>query len=97
MNLAANPKLLQGIATSTKGGYCELSQLSSMLDQIIRQKPVIGEQTHTLNLSNTFRAVLYFAHIRPNWPTKYDLPMQAFWVLSILTAEWTLRRKWRLN
>lgn len=97
VNLAANPKLLQGIATSTKGGYCELSQLSSMLDQIIRQKPVIGEQTHTLNLSNTFRAVLYFAHIRPNWPTKYDLPMQAFWVLSILTAEWTLRRKWRLN
>jgi len=31
-----------------------------------------------------------------NWATRYDLPLQAVIVISLLMAEWLLRRRWQV-
>ncbi|MFI5379207.1 MAG: glutamine amidotransferase [Tepidisphaerales bacterium] len=96
LKLAANPALLKTIAQDTQGFYYELAQLPTLIDQLIRQRPPLEARAESVSLANTFRTLLFLVGSKPDWPTKYDLPMQAFLVLMLLTTEWILRRRWQL-
>jgi len=82
----------------TTGGYSrELEGLPEMLNQLIRSDPhAVKSEQRAIPLANTFRTALNAASIDVDWPNKYDLPMQGFWVVCLLTGEWVLRRKWQL-
>jgi len=97
LKIAANPKLMQEIADATKGFNYPLAQLPTLIDELIRSDPnaVVARQ-ETVPLANYVRAGLAFAGRPPHWPKKYDLPLQGFFVLALLTTEWILRRRWQL-
>lgn len=97
LKLAANPQLLAAIAQQTRGFQYELAQLPKLIDQLIAQnKPAETEQARSVPLSNTVRTILELAGRRPEWDTRYDLPMQGLLVLVILAVEWIMRRRWQL-
>ncbi len=96
LKLAANPALLKRIAQDTQGFHYDLAQLPTLIDQIIRQRPPLEARAESVSLANSFRTLLFLSGARPDWPTKYDLPMQALLVLLLLTTEWILRRRWQL-
>jgi len=98
LKIAANPTLMREIAQATGGFSSSLDGLPAMLDQLIRsdagsQRP----QEQTLALSNAVRAFVAAVLSPPQWPKKYDLPMQAVLVAALLMTEWILRRKWQLQ
>jgi uncharacterized membrane protein len=97
LKIAANPALMREIADTTGGYSRELEGLPEMLNQLIRSDPhAVKSQQRAIPLANTFRTVLDAANIDVQWPNKYDLPMQGFWVVCLLAGEWVLRRKWQL-
>jgi uncharacterized membrane protein len=96
LKLAANPKLLRDIASETNGFHYELAQLPNLIDELIRQKPLATSREESIHLANAARALLAWMGHRPDWDEHYDLPMQGFLVMSLLTAEWILRRRWQL-
>ena len=98
LKIAANPPLMREIAQATGGFSNSLDGLPAMLDQLIRsdassQRP----QEQALPLTNTVRALIAAVRSPPQWPKKYDLPMQAVLVAALLMTEWILRRKWQLQ
>jgi len=97
LKIAANPNLLRAIAEQTKGFSYDLPQLPNLIEQLIRSDPK-QQQPHqeSIPLSNTLRTLLSLAGAAPNWPAKYDLPIQAALVVILLTTEWLLRRRWQL-
>lgn len=97
LKLAANPALLRAIAQNTKGFHCELAQLPSLIDQLIRaETSKTTARQVTVPLASAFRTFLALFRAYPDWPAKYDFPIQAFLILVLLTGEWLLRRQWQL-
>jgi uncharacterized membrane protein len=97
LKLAANPKLMGEIAEATKGFTCRLAEFPTLLDQLIRSDPAAEQaQQKSIPLANSVRAALALAGVTPDWPARYDLPMQGLVVLALLATEWLLRRKWQL-
>jgi uncharacterized membrane protein len=97
LKLAANPRLLAVIAERTRGFHNELAQLPNLIDELIRTGPAQEQaRQESIPLANTLRALIASLGGNPNWPTRYDLPTQAFLVVILLTSEWILRRRWQL-
>ena len=97
LKIAANPKLLRDIADRTAGYHYELAQLPNLIDQLIRSdRATPRARQETISLANLFRAILTAIDANPAWPTRWDLPLQAALVLSLLATEWILRRRWQL-
>src|SRR5581483_5566285 len=83
LKIAANPKLMEAIAQATGGFHVDLPELPNLLDNLIRSDPASqGEQQRSVPLANTTRALLVAAGGNPQWPAKYDLPMQAVLVIA---------------
>jgi hypothetical protein len=97
LKLAANPKLLTDLAAATNGSSYDLSRLPALIDELIRsnREPVQAKQV-SVPLANFVRAAMAFFGRYPEWPKKYDLPMQGALVVALLAAEWILRRRWQL-
>ncbi len=97
LKIAANPSLLRDIAQQTRGFHYELAQLPNLLEDLIRSGgPAPTARQETVPLANTLRAMLAWIGSNPQWPTRYDLPMQAGLIVVMLAAEWSLRRRWQL-
>jgi hypothetical protein len=97
LKLAANPTLLRAIAEQTRGFYFELSQLPALLDELIRSdKSASSLRQYTVPLANLPRVLLALVGQFPEWPSRYDLPIQGLLVISMLAGEWFLRRHWQL-
>jgi uncharacterized membrane protein len=97
LKIAANPKALATIADETHGFHYDLGEFPNFIDQLIREDPQTGQASQ--------RSVPLFSFIRigatifgpdPNWPTRFDLPMQGTLVVICLGVEWFLRRRWQL-
>lgn len=96
LKLAANPALLREIAEQTRGFHYELAQLPNLIDELIRQKPLPSSRAESIRLADVPRSLLTWIGRKPDWDDKYDLPVEGFLVISILTLEWLLRRRWQL-
>lgn len=97
LKIAANPKLLREIADRTAGWHYELAQLPNLIDQLIRaDRTTPKARQETVSLANVLRIAMTAMDANPAWPTKWDLPLQAAVVLSLLSVEWILRRRWQL-
>ena len=98
LKIAANPALMEEIATETGGFHGTLSELPEMVDTLIATDPAAAVRTvqHTIPLSNTVRVVLAMMGREAPWPEHSDLPMEGVLVMVLLTGEWVLRRKWQL-
>ncbi|MDB5174662.1 MAG: hypothetical protein JWN51_3435, partial [Phycisphaerales bacterium] len=96
LKLAANPRLLASTADVTHGTHRDLAGLPQLLDELIRADKTPTDRETSVNLSNYLRAALTFTGHQPSWQKHTDLPMQAAFVVLILAAEWTLRRRWQL-
>src|SRR5262249_51941091 len=97
LKLAANPKLLAAVAEQSHGFHYPLGQFPELIDQLIRSDPhATGPQQRSVPLSNYVRiAAAVIGGADPTWPRKYDLPMQGAIVVTLLAAEWLLRRRWQ--
>ena len=97
LKIAANPALLESIATGTNGFGYALGQLPLLIDQLIRQDAsALRAEQKTVPLSNVVRLGAAVVGVIPDWPAKYDLPTQAVFIVLLLGGEWLLRRKWQL-
>jgi uncharacterized membrane protein len=97
LKLAANPELLKQIATGTHGYYYELSQLGTLVQELVRTTAgETGLKQRTVPLHSFVRATASATIGDPGWNKKYDLPLQGFLAILILTTEWFLRRRWQL-
>ncbi len=97
LKLAANPKLLAAIADQTKGFHYNLAGLPTLLDELIARDPAANASVQrSIPLSNTIRAAMAAVGVLPDWPGRYDLPMQGLLVVVLLGGEWILRRRWQL-
>jgi len=97
MKIAANPKLMAEIASATGGFAYPLSQFNDLADQLIQGDPTSGAaKEQSVPLSNAIRAMLALIGHDPGWARKFDFPMQGAIVMSLLTGEWILRRRWQL-
>jgi uncharacterized membrane protein len=98
LKIAANPAIMEQIATDSGGYHRPLAEFPELVDTLIQTDPANTTQTvqRTLPLSNTVRLVMAaFGHNAP-WPPHTDLPMQGLLVIVLLAGEWILRRKWQL-
>lgn len=96
LRLAANPTLMAEIAQQTRGFSYPLAQLPTLIDELIRTDPAPQAVQRSIPLHNTVRTLLALAGRAPDWPRRYDLPVQAVLVVGLLVSEWMLRRKWQL-
>ncbi len=97
LKIAANPALMESLATSTNGFHYTLPQLPTLIDQLIRQdQSALKSEQRTIPLSNVIRMTAAIFGQVPDWQKKYDLPTQALFITALLTGEWILRRKWQL-
>jgi hypothetical protein len=97
LKIAANPKLLEQIASATRGYHYSLAEFPSLIDELIRQQTASQPaQQQSVPLSSFCRAALAAIGKNPAWDRKYDLPMQAALVFAALCLEWALRRRWQL-
>lgn len=97
LKLAADPALMQKIASETGGYAYTLAQLPQLIDLLTRKG---GEQAlveqRAVPLHNAARAMLATVGVYPGWPTRFDLPAQTLVVVTLLVIEWVLRRRWQL-
>jgi uncharacterized membrane protein len=97
MKIAANPKLMAQIASTTGGFSYPLSQFNDLVDQLIQSDPASGAaKEQSIPLSNAIRVMLALVGHDPGWAKKFDFPMQGAIVMSLLVGEWILRRRWQL-
>ncbi len=97
LKIAANPALLEAIATGTNGFHYTLPQLPTLIDQLIRQDAsALQSEQRSIPLHNLIRLVAAATGHFPDWPRRYDLPIQAAFVTGLLAGEWILRRRWQL-
>lgn len=97
LKLAANPALLADIANGTGGFHYPLAQLPTLIDQLIRQdETAVQAEQRTVPIHNIVRLAMAAVGYTPDWPRRYDLPMQGMFVVGLLTCEWVLRRRWQL-
>ncbi len=96
LKLAADGKLLGEIASATGGFHYTLAQLPVLIDELVRLGGAPVSRQQSAPLANTIKAGLVLLGADPQWPKRYDLPMQGLLVIALLTGEWILRRKWRL-
>jgi uncharacterized membrane protein len=95
--LAANPQLMGAIADETHGLHCDLGELPTLVHELIRSGAAAGpSEEKSLALSNYIRVGATILGAHPQWPGKYDLPMQGILVVALLAGEWLLRRRWEL-
>jgi hypothetical protein len=95
--LAAQPKTLADIANATGGMAYRLDQMPLLIDQLAKADTSTAKpKEQSVPLDDTLRAVLSFTGRPPNWDHKYDLPIQAAFIVLLLGFEWTLRRYWQL-
>ena len=98
LQLAARPQLLAEISRVTKGFSYPLTQVSQLVDQLIRTDPEGSPVRQVVvPVCNLFRVLPAAVGRAPSWNTKYDLPMQAALILAVLMGEWLLRRRWQLT
>jgi len=95
LKIAAQPDTLRDIAVKTKGSAYDLEALPRLITELIPPQSNYRVQV-TVPLANTVRTLIALTVEDPAWDPKYDLPMQAALVLSLLVAEWLLRRRWQL-
>ena len=97
LKLAADPALMQQIATATGGYAYRLQQLPDLIDTLLRRGgPQQLVVQRTVPLHNATRAMLATIGVYPTWPTRLDLPMQTLLIVLLLTSEWVMRRRWQL-
>lgn len=97
LKLAADPELLKQIANGTHGYYYELSQLGTLVQELIRTTAGdTGLKQRTVPLHSFVRATAAATIGDPGWNKKFDLPTQGFLAVLILATEWFLRRRWQL-
>jgi len=96
LKLAANHALLRRIAAETHASSYDLSRLPELVDELIRSESSSKPEQVAIRLGNFAHALTALSGRPANWPRRYDLPMQALIVLTLLTAEWVLRRRWQL-
>jgi len=53
-------------------------------------------QQRSVPLHNTARSLLAVIGVFPTWADRFDLPMQTIIIVTLLVAEWVLRRRWQL-
>ncbi len=95
--IAANPKLMAEIASATGGFSYPLSQFNDLADQLIQSDPASGAaKEQSVPLASIIRTSLALLGHNPDWPKKFDFPMQGAIVMSLLIGEWILRRRWQL-
>jgi uncharacterized membrane protein len=97
LKLAADPRLMQQIATETGGYAYRLAQLPQLIDTLSRKG---GEQAliqqRSVPLHSAPRSVLAMIGLYPAWAQRFDLPMQTLIVVVLLLGEWVMRRRWQL-
>ncbi len=97
LQLGAKPQLMAEIAQKTKGYSYALAQLPQLVNQLIgtdlQGSPV---SQAVVPLANVLRWLPAMLGQPTNWATRYDLPLQAVIVISLLMAEWLLRRRWQV-
>lgn len=97
LKLAADPVLMQQIATATGGYAYRLQQLPELIDTLLRKGgPQDLVVQRSIPLHNTTRALLATIGVYPAWASRFDLPMQTMLIVLLLTGEWVLRRRWQL-
>jgi uncharacterized membrane protein len=97
LKIAANPKLMQEIATATHGTTYELGALGALIDELIATDPHPRlPALQVIAFNNLVRALPAEFGLNFEWDSKYDLPMQGLLVVIVLTAEWMMRRWWQL-
>jgi uncharacterized membrane protein len=97
LKIAANPKLLTDIANETHGYHYELGEFPQLIDQLIRTDPKSSlPQERVVPLDNFIRLVPEMLGMKPDWQTRYDLPLQGLLIMILLVTEWFLRRRWQL-
>jgi uncharacterized membrane protein len=97
LKIAANPQLLSSIADQTHGFHYDLGQFPQFIDQLIRSDPKFGLlQQRAVPLDDFLGAILTAAGGHPVWDSRYDLPVQGLLMITLLIAEWFLRRRWQL-
>ena len=94
--LAADPALMQKIATATGGYTYRLSQLPQLIELLTRGGDQQLIQQRSVPLHNTARTLLAVIGVYPGWADRFDLPMQTIVIVALLVAEWALRRRWQL-
>ncbi len=97
LQLAARPQLLEEIAQKTNGWSYPLPQASRLFQELIATDPE-GSRIRqvVVPLANVIRLAPAAMGRPADWSTRYDLPMQAILIVSLLMAEWLLRRRWHL-
>ena len=97
LRLAADARRMEQIAAQT-GGYCyPLAQLPQLVEALLRTG--VAEQMveqKVVPVHNLVRLALASAGRFPQWPTRYDLPVQGSLVFLLLAWEWLLRRRWAM-
>lgn len=97
LKIAANPELMEAVAGETGGYHRPLAELPELLETLVATDPDAAKAVErTVPLSNAARAALAVVGIDHPWPKHLDLPTEGLLVISILAAEWILRRKWQL-
>lgn len=98
LQLGAKPQLMAEIAQKTKGYSYALAQLPQLVNQLIGTDPQ-GSPTRQaiVPLANVLRWLPAMMGQPTDWDTRYDLPLQAIIVVSLLMSEWLLRRRWQMT
>jgi hypothetical protein len=97
VQLGAKPQLLAEISSKTKGWSYPLAQAPQLVQQLVSKDPEGSPVRQVLiPLANVTRLIPAAMGHPADWPTRYDLPLQAMLVVSLLMAEWLLRRRWQL-
>jgi hypothetical protein len=97
LKLAADPQMLQTIATRTHGFYYECPELGTLISQLVRTTAGdTGLKQQSVPLASFIRVAVTTTAGDPGWAKTYDLPMQGALAILLLGTEWLLRRKWQL-
>ncbi|QOV89665.1 glutamine amidotransferase [Humisphaera borealis] len=94
--LAANHPLMRRIAAETNAGSYALDQVPELVDELIRSDTTTRPEQMAIRVGNFAHVVSALAGKPADWPRTYDLPIQALFVIALLTVEWILRRRWQL-
>lgn len=96
--LGAKPQLLADIASKTHGWSYPLAQAPQLVARLISTDTEGTPVRQVLiPLANVARLLPAALGNPADWPTRYDLPLQAALVVTLLMAEWLLRRRWQLS
>ena len=97
IQLGAKPQLLADISQKTGGWSYPLAQAPQLVRQLISTDAEGAPMKQVIiPLANVTRLIPAAIGRPAEWNTRYDLPLQALLVVSLLLAEWLLRRRWQI-